>query len=508
METQQRPAALEVREICKHFPGVQALQNVSVALHTGEVHAIIGENGAGKSTLMNIIFGVIQPDSGQIFRNGTPVIIHRPVDAQHIGIGIVPQELNLVSQLTVMENITLGLAPCKINHLMLDWSGIERKANAALQQIGERIDPRALVANLSTAQQQLVQIARALAFGAKILIFDEPTASLTLQETESLFTIIHNFQQQGGSVFYISHRLEEIREIADRVTVLRDGQKVVELDACKTNLHEMVKYMVGREVKEAERTTIFDAADKEVVLQVDELSRDEEFQQISFKLHAGEILGIAGLVGAGRTELAKCLYGDTTPDSGTITLHSQPVSYTSPKQAIQGRLAYVPEERRQLGLFPILSVAENMTMPILQRLYRFLRIDRKQEAAYVREYVQKLDIKAAHIRQQIQNLSGGNQQKVILARWLLTGCQILILDEPTRGIDVNAKAEIHHLLKELVQQGLAIIFISSELQEVIDIADRILIMHEGRLKGEVLAHATNQEEVLRIALSSSEFLSI
>ncbi len=501
METQQRLIALEVREICKHFPGVQALHNVNVALYTGGVHAIIGENGAGKSTLMNIIFGVIQPDSGQIFRNGESVTIHRPVDAQKIGIGIVPQELNLVPKLTVMENITLGMAPCKISHMMLDWAGIEHQANAALQQIGERIDPHTLVADLSTAQQQLVQIARALAFGAKILIFDEPTASLTLQETDSLFHIIHNFQQQGGSVFYISHRLEEIREIADRVTVLRDGQKVIELDARQTNLHEMVKYMVGREVKETKRAAIFDPTDKKIVLQVDQLSRREEFQNISFILHAGEILGIAGLVGAGRTELAKCLYGDTTPDSGAMTLYSQPVLYTSPQQAIQSRLAYVPEERRQLGLFPILSVTENMTMPILQHLYRFFRIDRKQEASYVLEYVQKLDIKAAHIRQQIQNLSGGNQQKVILARWLLTGCQILILDEPTRGIDVNAKAEIHHLLKELVQQGLAIIFISSELQEVIDIADRILIMHEGRLKGEVLAHATNQEEVLRIALS-------
>jgi ABC-type sugar transport system ATPase subunit len=499
--TQERIAALEVSRIYKHFPGVQALSDVSASLYEGEVHAIIGENGAGKSTLMNIIFGVIQPDSGDIFRDGEKVIIHRPVDAQKIGIGIVPQELNLVPLLSVMENVTLGMAPCKIEGVMLDWKGIERKAKQALEQIGEFIDPRAIVADLSTAQQQLVQIARALAFGAKILIFDEPTSSLTLQETESLFKVIKNFQQQRGAVFYISHRLEEILEIADRVTVLRDGCKVTELDARATNLHEMVKCMVGREIEEAKRTSVFNPSDKQIVLKVENLSRANEFREISFELRAGEILGLAGLVGAGRTEFVKCLYGDTIPDFGTIYIHSQKVFYKSPKDAIKGSLAYVPEERRQLGLFPILSVTENMTMPILQRLSRFFRINKKREISYVQEYVQKLDIKTSHIRQQIKNLSGGNQQKVILARWLLTGSKILILDEPTRGIDVNAKAEIHHLLKNLVNQGLSIIFISSELQEVIDIADRIIIMHEGNLKGEVLANQTNQEEVLRIALS-------
>jgi ABC-type sugar transport system ATPase subunit len=296
--------------------------------------------------------------------------------------------------------------------------------------------------------------------------------------------------------------LEEILEVADRVTVLRDGAKVKELDAKATNVHEMVKYMVGHEIEEVKRTGLFDPTHQEVVLEVEHLSRSDEFEDVSFKLHAGEILGLAGLVGAGRTELMKSLYGDTVPDSGTITLRSNRTFYTSPKDAIHDSLAYVPEERRQLGLFPIMSVTENMTMPILQKLSRFFHINRKRQTSHVHDYVQKLDIKTADVRQQIQNLSGGNQQKVILARWLLTGCQILILDEPTRGIDVNAKAEIHQLLKDLVKQGISIIFISSELQEVIDIADRILIMHEGNIKGEVLAHQTNQEEVLRIALSS------
>ncbi|GAK52783.1 ribose transport ATP-binding protein RbsA [Candidatus Moduliflexus flocculans] len=501
MENKAQVAALEVQHISKHFPGVQALSDVSVSLYAGEVHAIIGKNGAGKSTLMSIIFGLFQPDSGAILRGGTPVKIHRPVDAQHLGIGIVPQELNLVPQLSVMENITLGMSPCKIPHLQIDWKRMETQANHALAQIGEFIAPRSIVANLSAAQQQLVQIARAIAFGAKILIFDEPTASLALHETENLFKVIKQFQTQGGSVFYISHRLEEILEIADRVTVMRDGRNVKELEARHTNLHEMVTHMVGRELEETRSAAAFKPTEKQVVLQAERLSRKGEFQDISFELHAGEILGLAGLAGSGRTELVRCLYGDTSPDSGSLFVHTQKVSYRSPQQAIRDRLAYVPEERRKLGIFPLLDTRENITIPILDRLRRFFRIDRRKEYASAQEYAQKLDIRMSHFHQQIQHLSGGNQQKAILARWLLTDCKILILDEPTRGIDVNAKAEIYMQLSRLAEQGIAMIFISSELQEVINIADRILILHEGKLKGEVLAHQTNQTEILRIALS-------
>ena len=497
-------AALDVQHISKHFPGVQALSDVSVSLHAGEVHAIIGKNGAGKSTLMSIIFGLLQPDSGTILRDGTPVKIHRPVDAQHLGIGIVPQELNLVPQLSAMENITLGTAPCKIPNLQIDWKRMETQANQALAQIGEYINPSSIVADLSTAQQQLVQIARAIAFGAKILIFDEPTASLALHETENLFNIIKQFQTQGGSVFYISHRLEEILEIADRVTVMRDGRNVKELDAQHTNLHEMVTHMVGRELEETRRSSAGKATEKQVVLKAEHLTRTGEFQDISFELHAGEILGLAGLAGSGRTELVRCIYGDTSPDGGHLFINAQKVSYRSPQQAIRDRLAYVPEERRKLGIFPLLDVRENITIPILDRLRRFFRIDRRKEYASAQEYAQKLDIRMSYFHQQIQHLSGGNQQKAILARWLLTDCKILILDEPTRGIDVNAKAEIYAQLSRLVEQGIAMIFISSELQEVINIADRILILHEGKFKGEVLAHQTNQTEILRIALSEMD----
>jgi ABC-type sugar transport system ATPase subunit len=501
VKDKRNECVLEVKNIDKRFPGVQALNDVSIALRKGEVHAVIGENGAGKSTLMNIIFGLIHADRGKIFRNGQEVVIDSPIDAQRIGIGIVPQELSLVPLLTVMENIQLGMMPCKLGSLKVDWKEMERKAMRALSEVGERIDPRMNISRLSIAHQQLVQIARALSFGAEILIFDEPTASLTLKETETLFTVIKRFKEKGGSVFYISHRLEELKEVSDRITVLRDGEKVAELIPEKTDMKEMIRYMVGREIIEVEKRSDVDYGQREVLLKVERLSRAGEFQNISFELREGEILGFAGLVGAGRTELAKCIFGETIPDSGEVNLFSKKTVHHTPNDAIRNRLAYVPEERRKLGIFPLMSVSENMSMPVLRKLTRFFKISGKRETALVREYIKKLDIRTPSIRQRIQNLSGGNQQKVILARWLLTGCRILILDEPTRGIDVNAKAEIHQLLRQLVKEGISVLFISSELKEVIDIADRIIIMHEGDYKGEVIAGETSQEQILQIALS-------
>ncbi|KPJ87069.1 MAG: hypothetical protein AMS17_09650 [Spirochaetes bacterium DG_61] len=493
---------LEIQNVYKHFPGVQALKDVSIALHEGEVHAVVGENGAGKSTLMNIIIGLIQADRGKIFKNNKEVFISNPIDAQRLGIGIVPQELNLVPLLTVMENILLGMMPCRVKGMILDWSTMSKRAAQVLEQIGEYIDPKAVVANLSTAQQQILQIARAFSFGAQILIFDEPTSSLSLKETENLFKIIKNFKESGGSVFYISHRLEEILEIADRITVLRDGCKVAELAPESTSLREMIRHMVGKEVEEVSRTIRFDPKGRGVVLKVENLTRAYEFRKISFELFEGEILGLVGLVGSGRTELVKCIFGDTVPDSGTVHTYGKETVHRTPEDAIQNRLAYVPEERRKLGLFPIMSVVENMTIPILKRLTSFIRIDKKQQTSKAQEFISKLDIRTPSLSQRVQNLSGGNQQKVILARWLLTGCRILILDEPTRGIDVNAKAEIHQILRELVaKEGISVLFISSELQEVLKIANRIIVMHEGDMKGEVLADQATQEELLQIALS-------
>jgi len=492
---------LEMKNIYKHFPGVQALTDVSIDLKQREVHAIIGENGAGKSTLMNILFGLIRADKGEVFRNQIKVNINSPIIAQELGIGIVPQEINLVPLFSVKENILLGIAPSKMNRLVVDWKAMTKKAEDILVQIGEDIDPHKILYKLTTAQKQLVQIARALAFGAEILIFDEPTSSLTLKETKELFDKIERFKNQGGSVFYISHHLEEILKISNRVTVLRDGEKIKTLNTKESNKQEMIRYMVGNDMEKATKQFVYDYKDKAVVLKVDNLSRKNEFHNISFKLYHEEILGIAGLVGAGRTELIRCIFGDTIPDSGFIYINSNNVNLKSPRDAIRNKIAYLPEERRSMSILPQLSVKENISISILNKLVRLFSINRKKEKEYVEEYINKLNIKTPNLNQLIKNLSGGNQQKAILGRWLLTKCKILLLDEPTRGIDVKAKAEIHHLLKILTKQGVSIIYISSELQEVIDISDRILIMHEGKFKGEIKSSCANQEKLLEMALS-------
>ena len=501
MSDQNKQTVLEIRGISKQFPGVQALNDVSLSLREGEVHAVIGENGAGKSTLMNIICGLLAADHGEILRNHQAVRITSPIVAQAYGIGMVPQELNLVPQFSVMENILLGMQPCRVPRLLLDRREMARRSGEILARFGEPIDPKARVIELSTAHQQLIQIARALAFGARILIFDEPTSSLTINETERLFRIILDFRVQGGAVFYISHRLEEILEIADRITVLRDGAKVAELDPQATTMHEMIRHMVGREVSNGRYVRTFDHAKARTVLRVRNLNRGGEFRNVSFDLREGEILGFAGLVGAGRTELAKCVYGDTQPDGGTIELAGVPLSHFSPREAILRHMAYVPDERRRLGIFPAMGVKENMTMPILKRFTRLFWIERKRESEASQAFVDRLNIRTPDLRQLVKNLSGGNQQKVILARWLLAGARILILDEPTRGIDVNAKAEIHRCLFELADEGLAIMFISSEHQEVIDIADRVIVMHEGEYKGELTAQEATQERIMSLALA-------
>ncbi len=503
-DTTIKQPILEMKEIWKSFPGVQALKNVNATLHEGEVHALVGENGAGKSTLMNVAFGLIQPDSGSIYRNGQKVVIDSPIVAQKLGIGIVPQELNLVPHLSVVENILLGMEPCKYHSkTFIRWGEMYRKAKEILDRLGENIPLKQVVDSLSVAQQQTVQIARALAFGARILILDEPTASLTLNEIRSLFTIIQYFREEGGAIFYISHRLEEILEITDRISILRDGEKIIELDPKQTTIDEIVKHMVGREAVKIQKPPSFDYSNKKVVLKVENLTHKGELEDISFELYEGEILGLAGLVGAGRTELARCIFGDIKPTSGIITVYSRKVSRFAPWEGIRNNIAYLPEERRKLGIFSFMNIAENMTLPILNRYARMGSLNKKQEVRDVEQMIHDLNIKTPNYKQEIQNLSGGNQQKVILARWLLAGCKILILDEPTRGIDVNAKVEIHNLLRGLIKEGISIVFISSELQEVIDIADRIIVMHEGNKKGEIDGHRATQEDVMKIALNRS-----
>ena len=486
--------------INKYFPGVHALKDVSIGIEKHQVHAVIGENGAGKSTLMNIFMGMYQPDAGDMYFKGKKVTIASPVDAQKLGIGIVPQELNLVPNMSVAENITLGAYPLRSSGLIDKNRQIEI-AIKAISTLDARIDVRQKARVLSTAQQQLVQIAHVLTFGAQIIIFDEPTASLTTTESEHLFKLIGRLKEEGAAIFYISHRLDEILLLADTISVLRDGKHVGRLDARNTSKQEMVNLMVGREIVSTLESREYNTENRKPVLEVCGLTRKGEFEDISFTLHDGEILGVSGLVGAGRTELAMAVYGYTKADHGSVKIFDKVVAHKHPNEAIANNLAYIPEERRQQGIFPELSVAENMGMPKLKDYLKRLGIDFKALSADVQEYIGKLNIKVSSQSQKIKNLSGGNQQKVIIARWLLAGSKILILDEPTRGIDVNAKEEIHQLLRTLTENGLSILLISSEMEEVLNVSDRIVVMHEGKGKGIVKAKESTQESLLQLALS-------
>lgn len=490
---------LQLSDIKKSFTGIQVLHGVNFTLRKGEIHALVGENGAGKSTLMNIIMGLHQPDSGEIRMNGSKVVIGSPLAALSLGIGIVPQELNLVPRATVAENIFLGMER-KRGPYLINWKSMYQEAEKILAQIGVAIDVRTKIEELSAAYQQLVQIARALAFGAQILILDEPTASLTFNEAERLFDILAQLKREGKSMIYISHRMEEIKKLADRVSVMRDGHMIDTLDRGQFTTEDLICLMAGRELSGALSARKTNPSAKEL-LKVSNLSRKNEFTDISFSLHEGEILGIAGLVGSGRTELANCLFGVTTPDGGAMWWEGKTVKIQSPSDAIELGIGYVPEERRKNGIFAIRSVGDNITMPILPRLAKWSGIHSRKEKEVIQQYIAKLKIKTSSPDQLIGFLSGGNQQKAILARWLAKGVKLLILDEPTRGIDVHAKHEIHELIKHLADEGMSVLVISSELEEVIQLSDRIMVLHEGRMKGIFNSSQVGQETLLQAALS-------
>jgi ribose transport system ATP-binding protein len=486
------------QEVSRSFGVVQALSAVTLGIGAGEVHAVIGENGAGKSTLMNIFCGKLLPSAGTLVRDGAPVAFHSPLDAHRAGIAIAPQEVNLVPALSVAENVLLGAQAG--GAAGIDWRATRKRAVEALEKIDPSIDPDAAVSRLSKAQQQMVQIARAVATDARILIFDEPTAALTDREAGKLFAFIESFRARGGSVFYISHRLDEILLVADRISVLRDGKLVGELDPQSTDKDAMVRLMAGRAVS-AERGAARPAPSGEVVLAVRGLTRPGEFRDVGFELRRGEILGIAGLVGSGRTELGKCLFGVTRASAGDVEVFGEPVKIRHPADAIARGFVYLPEERKHDGIFPLLSITENTAIATLDRFRGLLGLNFGEMVREVEDYVRRLRIKIGRPSDPITSLSGGNQQKVILARWLLRDSRILILDEPTRGIDVNAKFEIQALLRRLSDEGLSLIYISSELQEVLDVSDRILVMHEGRVKGIRNAGGETQESLLRLAMS-------
>ena len=489
----------EARHITKSWGPVTALRDVTVSLCKGEIHSIIGENGAGKSTLMNIICGRFAPSEGKLFVDGSEVQFHRPADAQAHGIAIAPQEINLVPNLTVTENIMLG-AHCG-RAAAIDWRKTRAEGVRHLHAVDHTIDPRARVSELSKAQQQLVQIARAAATEARILIFDEPTATLTYREEEVLLAYIENLAREGRSAFYISHRLEEVRRLSHRITVLRDGVHVGEIAPGEASRDRMVTMMAGRPPKTGAQP-IRQIGTLETVLEVEGLTRAHEFEQVSLQLRKGEILGISGLVGSGRTELAKCIFGATRAQSGTVRLNGQKVSFRDPQDAIRAGLIYLPEERKQEGIFPLLSIVENTALPTLDRFSGFLRIRNREMLAEVEKLAAQMRAKFNSLKDPITSLSGGNQQKFIIARWLMREAHVLIMDEPTRGIDVNAKFEIQAVLRRLTEErGLSIIVISSEMEELLDVADRILVMHEGRVKGILDRDDATQEGLLQLAMS-------
>jgi len=490
---------VEVRNVGKSFPGVRALHQVSFGLAPGEVHALMGENGAGKSTLMKILAGIYQRDSGDVLVNGASVDIASPRQAQALGIGIIHQELNLMNHLTAAQNIFIGREPRRGFGLFLDEGKLNADADAVFKQMKVDIAPTATVGDLTVARQQLVEIAKALSFHSKVLIMDEPTAALNDAEVAQLFSIIADLKAQGVGVVYITHKMDEVKRIADRVTIMRDGETVATLDAKSTPIETIISLMVGRDLADVGRVAPAGAPGDEV-LRVTGLNRGKAVRDVSFALRKGEILGFAGLMGAGRTEVARAIFGADKIDSGEIQVHGAPVRIDTPADAVRHGLAYLSEDRKRFGLVTPMNVEENVTMASWSRFLAggfFMRASALAEVAD--GYVEQLRVKTPSIRQETRLLSGGNQQKVVIAKWLARDCDILFFDEPTRGIDVGAKAEIYKLLRALAEQGRAIVVISSELPEVMRLSHRILVMCEGRITGELPGDGATQEAIMRLA---------
>lgn len=490
---------LQMKHITKRFPGVLALNDVQFSLRRGEVHALLGENGAGKSTLMKILSGVYQPDEGEIIFEDKPVSFSDPLSAQNVGITIIHQEFNLFPELTVEENIFIGREFCKKNRWRLDEKQQRQATIEILQKLNLAIKPDTLVADLTVAQQQMVEIAKAISVNARILIMDEPTAALTETEIESLFRVTRLLKEQGTGIVYISHRLEELALIADRATVMRDGQYISTVDYECVKISDLIAMMVGRDLgniyprREALQQRI-------PVLEVNGLTRKGVLNDINFTLYRGEILGFAGLMGAGRTELARAIFGADSIDSGTLKLNGKETVIKDISDAIQQGISYLTEDRKKEGLALNLSVERNIMLGNYPEYSdRFGNVDSRRCQQTSEEQVKALRIKTPNLEQAALNLSGGNQQKIIIARWVCKDTDILIFDEPTRGIDVGAKLEIYELMNRLVAKGKSIIMISSELPEVLGMCDHILVMRSGRITGELSAKEATQEKIMQYA---------
>ena len=489
---------VEMRAIEKHFPGVRALRGARFDLRAGEVHALMGENGAGKSTLMKVLTGVNQPDSGEILVEGRPVTLPGPRAAQNLGVSIIHQELHLMSHLTAAQNIFIGREPRRV----FGWFTDDDKANADAAALFKRmkidIDPRGEVGHMTVARQQLVEIAKALSFDAKVLIMDEPTSALNDTEVDHLFAIIEDLKAHGVGIVYITHKMDEVKRIADRVTVMRDGETIDTLPAAGTPISQIISLMVGRDLADATRAA--PRSGGEEALRVVGLNRGAAIRDVGFSLRRGEILGFAGLMGAGRTEVARAIFGADPIDSGEIFIRGRKQRIATPSDAVRHGLAYLSEDRKRYGLVTPMSVSDNVTMaswPRFTGARMFMRDGALRKTAG--EYVNLLKVKTPSVDQETRLLSGGNQQKVVIAKWLLRDCDILFFDEPTRGIDVGAKAEIYKLLQGLADQGKAIVVISSELPEVLRLSHRIVVMCEGRITGELDGLTATQESIMTLA---------
>jgi len=489
-------ALLELANISKSFPGVKALEDVHFSTDAGEVHALVGENGAGKSTLIKVISGVHPADSGTIHMDGQPVHFRSPHDAQAAGIATMYQELSLYPELSVAENIFMGHAPMRRARFteVIDWGEMYRRSEEILDSLNiHNLDVRRKVGTLNVGNRQRVEIAKALSLDAKVLIMDEPSAALTESDVEKLFEIVRLLKERGVAIIYISHRLIEVFQLADKVTVLRDGKFVDSKPVSETDEDDLIRMMVGRTI-----TDLFPKLPTEVgdpVLEVRNLTRHPQTDDVSFEIRSGEIVGVAGLVGSGRSETAQCVFGILKPDSGQILVAGKPVTIKSPQQAMKLGIAYIPEDRGTQGLVREMKIRENLSMAILDSLTRFGFVMKRQEGKLGAELIEQLNIIATSGEQVVNKLSGGNQQKVVVGKWLASKPRILMVDEPTRGVDVGAKAEIHRLLSELAQQGLGILMISSELPEVLGMSDRILVMRNSKLVAEFSRGEATQQNV-------------
>jgi ribose transport system ATP-binding protein len=493
---------LSMKNVNKSFPGVLALDDVTLDILPSEIHALVGENGAGKSTLMRALSGVSKIDSGTIYWKGKTVDISQPRDAQKLGISMIHQELAIIPYLDVGKNIFLGREPQLKVSGVIDWKKLYQQAQEQLDKLGLDINPKTPVESLTIAQQQMVEVAKALSMDASLIVMDEPTSALTEKEVDALFSYMIKLRENGVSIIFISHRLNEIQRVSDRITILRDGKWIGTSEVRDLSQNDIVKMMVGREVEQSTKKQAKPSS--EVILQIKNLSSGDDVHEVTFDLHKGEILGIAGLVGAGRSALAEAVFGSRKITSGYMKLGHKKVKFTSPKMAIEHGLGLVPEDRKAQGLFLNMAVWQNIVIAGIKKTTRFGFIRKAETQKISTSLVDRLSIKTPSLGQQVKNLSGGNQQKVIIARWLSLKPKILILDEPTRGIDVGAKAEIHNLLKELATEGVGVLMISSELPEILGVSDRILVMKEGHLVAVLDPELSSQDEIMQAAAGSKD----